>query len=93
MIKRTFCVHDTKAEAYLDTFNRVTVGLAKREFAAECNKEGSPFNQYPHDFTLIECGFWDDSKGLHTPEAHIDHGTAATYITSEDSSYELSSVG
>jgi len=62
MIHKIYTVYDHKAEAYLKPFYARTRGEAIRMFSESSNTVDHPFNKYPEDFTLFECGEWDDEN-------------------------------
>jgi len=61
MIHKIYTVFDAKAEAYLLPFMLPTKGLAIRSFSELVNDPNHNFGKYPEDYTLFECGAYDDS--------------------------------
>lgn len=57
--KQIFSVHDSAIEASLDPFFALTVAEARRSFAAAVQREGTPFNTNPQDYTLFHLGEFD----------------------------------
>lgn len=57
---KIFTVHDSKAEAYLPPFYMKTRGEALRAFETTVKDTNSQFNKYPHDYTLVELGEFDE---------------------------------
>jgi len=66
---KIFSVHDMKAEAYLPPIFVKSTGEAMRIFETTCKDTNTNFNKYPHDYTLVELGEWDEQS--------------ATFLTSE----------
>lgn len=68
-----FCVHDSKAEAYIAPFVQQNQALAIRQVSDIVNSGSEHvFAKHPEDFTLFKLGFWDEKTGsfmLH--DAHI----------------------
>lgn len=56
---KLFSIHDAKAEAYLNPLTMQSKGEAVRAFDQACQDKESNFYKYPHDFTLVELGTWD----------------------------------
>lgn len=61
MIHLKFTIYDTKAEAYLPPFILPTRAMAIRIFTDCCNDDGHAFGKHPHDYTLFQCGTFDDN--------------------------------
>lgn len=81
---KIFTVYDSKAEAYLTPFFVPTTALAIRSFQSAANTADHDFNRYSADYTLFEIGSYDDHLGVVTPlDAHVNLGTALTYIASD----------
>lgn len=62
-MQKIFTVHDSKAQAYLPPFYMRTKGEAIRAFETTVKDTNSQFNKYPHDYTLVELGEFDDNTG------------------------------
>lgn len=56
---KLYSIHDSKAEAYLPPLTMNSKGEAIRAFDQSCQDKESNFYKYPHDFTLVELGEWD----------------------------------
>lgn len=73
MIVKVFCIYDSKAEAYLPPFFMKSKGEAIRALTNHVNDEQHNFCKYAHDFSLFDCGTWDDATGkfdlLNTPHS------------------------
>jgi hypothetical protein len=66
-MKKIFCIHDEKAEAFLQPFFFDTVGQAERALI-DCMRDATHnFARYPSDFTLFLIGEFDESSGVITP--------------------------
>lgn len=63
---KIFCVHDLKAHAFMPPFCLPTIGMAIRTFRDCCNDSKHAFGAHPEDYSLHECGFFDDNKGVIT---------------------------
>lgn len=82
MIQLKFAIYDSKAEAHLPDFASPTVGTAIRLFEEGCLQEGTPFQQHPGDYTLMEIGTYDIITGINTDTVpHVDHGTARMHLS------------
>lgn len=57
---KIFSIHDSKAEAYLPPIYFKTAAEAIRAFSTACEDSNSNFYKYPHDFTLVELGEFDE---------------------------------
>ncbi len=78
---RIFSVYDSKAEAYLEPFYSMTVGLATRSFETAVNEEGHQFAKYAGDYTLMELGSFDQgTAGFEIHKQPINLGLASSYV-------------
>lgn len=41
---------------------------AQRAFTDEANRDGTPLNNHPDDYTLFLVGYWDDNTGELVPQ-------------------------
>ncbi len=57
---KLYSVHDNKAQYYLAPQAYRNSGEALRAFESATKQQGSQFNSYPSDFTLLEIGSYDD---------------------------------
>lgn len=80
MIKVLCCVFDSAAGAYMEPFVVATIEMALREFRRAVNKEGSPFHEFPADYTLFKCGTFNMETGTLTAENPISLGVAVEFI-------------
>lgn len=61
---KMFSVHDSKACAYMPPIYFKTKGEAMRAFQTTCTSDKEhQFAKYPHDFTLVELGEFDEPSG------------------------------
>ena len=58
-----FCIHDSKAEAFLNPFFLPMKAMAVREFQNMVNDPGHAFGRNPADYTLFMIGTWDGESG------------------------------
>ena len=58
-----FCIHDQKAEAFLNPFFLPMKAMAVREFQNMVNDPGHAFGRNPSDYTLFMIGVWDGETG------------------------------
>ncbi len=82
-----FTVYDSKAEVFAKPFFEVTRGSAIRAFSDAVNEPGHVFNKHADDFTLYECGAFDDALGKFEPAEPTTLGTAMIYKTDEASDF------
>ncbi|AXH77416.1 MAG: nonstructural protein [Microviridae sp.] len=74
MTKLLMCLHDIKAELYLNPFCVGTMGIAYRMLADEVGRKGtdSQLAAHPEDYLLVRLGSFDETTGevivLKTPE-------------------------
>jgi len=68
MIHKMFTVYDSKSETYTPPFFDHAPGRALRTFSDCCNDSGHQFGKHPEDYTLFECGEFDDSTGSITQD-------------------------
>ena len=85
MIHKIYTVYDHKAECYMKPFYMRSRGEALRSFADTVNTPDHPFNKYPEDFTLFECGEWDDEIcKFELMITHTPCGKAIEYLRTYD---------
>lgn len=60
MIHKIFTVYDSKAKAYLPPFFLHATGLAIRAITDCVDDPEHQFYRHPADYTLFECGTFDD---------------------------------
>ncbi len=76
-----FCIYDSKAAAFLPSWDAPTVGVGLRRWQENCMNTESMFHKHPADFSLHEKESLDSETGLHTKYTNqIDHGTAQHMI-------------
>ena len=63
MTQLMFCIHDNKAEAFLNPFFLPMKAMAIREFQNMVNDPNHAFGRNPSDYTLFMCGQWDGESG------------------------------
>ena len=68
MIHKMFTVYDSKAQTYTPPFFDHAEGRALRTFADCCNDYGHQFGKHPEDYTLFDCGIFDDDTGTITQD-------------------------
>ena len=68
MIQQMFTVYDSKAETYTPPYFDHSQGRALRTFADCCNDPGHQFGKHPEDYTLFNCGEFDDNSGTITQD-------------------------
>lgn len=74
MLLKVFSIYDSKAEAFLQPFFSKTKGDAIRSLTDLVNDDKHNFCKYSEDFTLFECGTWDDGSSifnLHTAPTSV----------------------
>ena len=86
MLKRIYCVHDVKSEAFLEPFFAPTDAVATRSFGDCVNNPQHPFGQHPADYTLFRIGEWNDSHGAIIPEDPISCGNGVEHIRNQEAS-------
>ena len=80
-----YTVHDAKAEAYLQPFFQQARGAAIRSFTDAVNRPDHSFSQHPEDYTLFECGEFNDQTGIITMAKVLTPlGCAIEYIKQQD---------
>jgi len=67
MLYSVVSVFDRALNAYLRPFMTPSLGVAIREFGAECKRPDSPLHQNPHDYSLWKVGEFDDQAGALLP--------------------------
>lgn len=75
-----YAIFDSKAECFrFPAFCR-TKGEMVREFASAANRKDSEIGKYPGDFSLYECGVFDDQTGMVSAlRAPVNLGIALSY--------------
>lgn len=66
MVRKIFCVYDSKVGAYLQPFFAASKGEAIRSFSDVCNDSNSMFYKHSEDYTLFELGSFDDQSAVLT---------------------------
>lgn len=81
---KMYTVYDQKAETHNSPLCYQTVGQALRAFTDAANDPNSAIAKHPEDYTLLEIGTFDDSRGTVEPhdKPHLI-GSANQYITQE----------
>lgn len=72
-------VFDVKAAVYLPPFYARTVHEGMRTFAQMVNDGQSPFWRWPSDYTLMECGQFEEETGVLTPAPLHEYGNGQNY--------------
>lgn len=72
---RAFSLYDNKTGAYGLPFFSHHVGAAIRMCIDVASTLDNNVGKYPHDFSLIEIGGFDDQVGCFLPEHPSNHGT------------------
>lgn len=81
---KIFAIYDSKAEAYLTPIFAPTKGVALRMFATAANDPTTDFSKYAGDYTLMEIGTWDPTKGdIEKNQTKTNLGTALEHQTEE----------
>ncbi len=58
-------IFDKATSAYMRPFPAQTIGQALRQFSDEANREGTPINAHPEDYSLFHLGnFYDNNAKL-----------------------------
>ncbi len=83
MKHRMFCVHDVKANAYMQPWFLHQDGMAMRAFADCVNDPGHNFGRHPADYTLFFIGVFDDSTGMCITQAPMSMGNGIEFIELE----------
>lgn len=66
-LKEVFSIYDSKAEVFHQPMFLNTKGEAIRSFIDEVNREGSPMNIHPEDYTLFHIGSFNQFGGKILP--------------------------
>lgn len=77
MIRKMFCIYDSKAELYIAPFCMKARGEAIRAFTDSVNDPGNMIGAHPADFHLFEVGEFDDEAGMvsnYEPKVNIGNG-------------------
>lgn len=80
MTTKIFCVYDAKAQCHRFPFFQPSTGQAVRMFGAMANDPQSEIGKYSQDFSLYECGVWDDQTGEVSRIAPVNLGLAANFV-------------
>jgi len=67
MLKKMFCLYDSKAEIYHEPFYTRTVGEAERAVQMQVNNPEHHLSKFSEDYTLFEVGVFDTDNGIITP--------------------------
>lgn len=70
MLHKLYTVYDSKGESYTIPFFDHAEGRALRTFKDCCNDIEHQFGKHPEDYTLYNCGTYDDDSAVITQE-HI----------------------
>lgn len=62
-----YTIYDVKGLCYHSPWFQHTDGMAVRAFADLANSLDNNIGRHPRDFTLYECGAWDDTTGTFHP--------------------------
>lgn len=91
MIHKMYCIHDTKAKAFLPPFILPTEGMAIRTFADCINSDTHQFGAHPEDYGLFFLGEYDDEKGelVTTPPAIVRTGISLVNAKEEKDQRDL----
>lgn len=77
-----FTVHDSKAEAYLQPFFALTVGMALRDWRSACNDQDHQFHRHAGDYNLFELGTYEQQTAkFEIHDSPINHGLALSQLT------------
>lgn len=63
MLLKICCVHDAKAEAWMNPQYFQAAGQAVRSFQDAANDESTGVGAHPEDYTLFELGTFDPGTG------------------------------
>lgn len=66
MIKRMFAIYDAKTQVYHPPFMAHNEQDAMRQVLEVISEGRNMISKYPADYTLVEVGSFDDSKGIVT---------------------------
>lgn len=78
---KIYCVHDVKAEAFMNPVYYRTKGEALRAFETTCKDSSSQFNKFPSDFTMYELGEFNEFNGsfnIHEKPLHMANASEFT---------------
>lgn len=64
MKTKIYSVYDSKSKAFQPPSVFRTSDEAIRQFGVQITEPGSPFFKYAEDFSLFECGSFDDESGM-----------------------------
>lgn len=68
-----YIVYDGKSESYTLPMFHLAVGDAIRNFTQAANSKESMIGLYPEDFSLFECGEYDEQTGKFSLYKAIKH--------------------
>lgn len=81
MILKLMTIYDAKSEVYDRPWLAKTRGEAVRSFTEAASDPKTLIHKYPSDFSLIEIGEWDDTKGVALmAKAHHNLGNGVDFI-------------
>jgi len=63
MIKKIFCVYDSKARIYAAPFLAPRQEVAVRDFTRAARDPNVDISRFPSDYSLYEMGEFDDESG------------------------------
>jgi len=73
---KMFCLYDSKVQAYDKPFYARATGEALRAIADAVADKNTHLNKHPADYTLFECGSFDETTGIVTwNDAKLNLGT------------------
>ncbi len=75
-----FTIRDSKAEAYLQPFYAMNVGLAVRMITESAQDQGTMLYKYPSDFELFSIGSFDEHTGIITGSPHVSIGKIVDFL-------------
>lgn len=82
---KTFVIHDSKVEAYMNPFLMRSKGEAIRAITDEVNGENTQLSKHPEDFTLFEIGEYDQIEGRYTMhDSKISLGNCIEMVKGEN---------
>lgn len=94
MLNKVFTIYDSKTDAHHAPFTLATIGQATREFTDLANNPQSNIHKHPEDYTLIEIGQFDDTKGILIPHDKVHLiGTALSFVTQNENADQIKLTG
>ncbi len=80
MKHRMFCVHDVKANAFMQPWFLFQDGMALRAFSDCVNDPEHNFGRHPADFTLFYIGVFEDDSGMVVPCTPVSLGNGIAFL-------------